>query len=339
MDTIEERADRSGRVVKPPRVVIAGGGVAALEAALALRDLAEDRLEVELVAPGAALLVPAARGRRAVRAGGDARATSSARSRPRPGRRSRSARLDGVDTARRERDTSVGDASRTTSLLVAIGAVPTTAVDGALTFRGPADTDKMREPPRRARRRRGPAGRVRRPGGRGLVAAHLRAGADDGGLPRRAPRSRVSSSSLVTPEDEPLQLFGRPAATPCASLLERARDRAPHGRLPGRGASTASCCSSGGGDRRRSRRRAAEAARPAPRRPPADARRLHPDRRARARRAALDDVYAAGDVTTFPVKQGGIATQIADAAAEAIAAQPASTSGRSRSGRCCAGCS
>jgi sulfide:quinone oxidoreductase len=33
-----------------------------------------------------------------------------------------------------------------------------------------------------------------------------------------------------------------------------------------------------------------------------------------------DNVYAAGDGTTFPVKQGGIATQQADAAAEAIAA-------------------
>jgi NADH dehydrogenase FAD-containing subunit len=33
------------------RVVIAGGGVAALEAALALRALAEDRLSVEMLAP------------------------------------------------------------------------------------------------------------------------------------------------------------------------------------------------------------------------------------------------------------------------------------------------
>jgi sulfide:quinone oxidoreductase len=40
-----------------------------------------------------------------------------------------------------------------------------------------------------------------------------------------------------------------------------------------------------------------------------------------SRVAGLDDVYAAGDGTTFPVKQGGIATQQADAAAEAIAAQ------------------
>jgi sulfide:quinone oxidoreductase len=35
----------------------------------------------------------------------------------------------------------------------------------------------------------------------------------------------------------------------------------------------------------------------------------------------LDDVYAAGDLTSFPVKQGGIATQQADAAAAAIAVQ------------------
>ena len=35
----------------------------------------------------------------------------------------------------------------------------------------------------------------------------------------------------------------------------------------------------------------------------------------------MSDVYAAGDITTFPVKQGGIAAQQAEAAAEAIAAE------------------
>lgn len=38
-----------------------------------------------------------------------------------------------------------------------------------------------------------------------------------------------------------------------------------------------------------------------------------------------DDVYAAGDGTTFPVKQGGLATQQADAAAEHIAARLGAT--------------
>ena len=35
----------------------------------------------------------------------------------------------------------------------------------------------------------------------------------------------------------------------------------------------------------------------------------------------MERVFAAGDGTTFPVKQGGIATQLADAGAEQIAAE------------------
>ena len=50
----------------------------------------------------------------------------------------------------------------------------------------------------------------------------------------------------------------------------------------------------------------------------------------------VDDVYAAGDITTFPIKQGGIATQLADAAAEAIASQPGADVRLHPSGRCCA---
>ena len=39
--------------VKPARVMIVGGGVAALEAMIALRQLAQERVEIELVAPRA----------------------------------------------------------------------------------------------------------------------------------------------------------------------------------------------------------------------------------------------------------------------------------------------
>ncbi len=39
------------------------------------------------------------------------------------------------------------------------------------------------------------------------------------------------------------------------------------------------------------------------------------------RAIGLERVFAAGDVTAFPVKQGGVATQQADAVAEAIAAE------------------
>jgi sulfide:quinone oxidoreductase len=41
----------------------------------------------------------------------------------------------------------------------------------------------------------------------------------------------------------------------------------------------------------------------------------------RGRVEGLTDVYAAGDATTFPVKQGGLATQQADVAAHAIASE------------------
>jgi sulfide:quinone oxidoreductase len=43
------------------------------------------------------------------------------------------------------------------------------------------------------------------------------------------------------------------------------------------------------------------------------------DTDAHGRLAGLEDVFAAGDATAFPVKQGGLAAQQADAVAEAIA--------------------
>jgi sulfide:quinone oxidoreductase len=42
---------------------------------------------------------------------------------------------------------------------------------------------------------------------------------------------------------------------------------------------------------------------------------------ARARVIGLEDVYAAGDATNYPIKQGGIATQLADLAVDGIAAR------------------
>ena len=53
-------------------------------------------------------------------------------------------------------------------------------------------------------------------------------------------------------------------------------------------------------------------------------------------RVGCHDVYAAGDATAFPIKHGGLAAQQADALAEAIAARPARSAIRSRSGRSCA---
>ena len=55
--------------------------------------------------------------------------------------------------------------------------------------------------------------------------------------------------------------------------------------------------------------------------------------------AGAPGVYAAGDATAFPIKQGGLATQQADAAPRAIAADLGLRATARRSGPCCAGCS
>jgi hypothetical protein len=49
------------------RVAIVGGGIGALEALLALRDLAEERVEITLLSPGVRVSLPAGVDRGAVR--------------------------------------------------------------------------------------------------------------------------------------------------------------------------------------------------------------------------------------------------------------------------------
>jgi sulfide:quinone oxidoreductase len=125
--------------------------------------------------------------------------------------------------------------------------------------------------------------------------------------------------SIVTPESRPLQLFGREASDAVERLLER-RGIAFH---PGACATQAR---DGelllvGGDIVVADRVVALPRLEGPRIAgipqtvdgfiPVDG---------HGRVTGIDDVYAAGDVTTFAVKQGGIAAQQAEAAAEAIAA-------------------
>jgi sulfide:quinone oxidoreductase len=127
--------------------------------------------------------------------------------------------------------------------------------------------------------------------------------------------------TIVTPEERPLALFGPAAATAVAELLEDA--------------GIAIECDAhveavaGGSLRLGARRRPLRAERVVTlpllegRRIsglPHDARGFLPiDEHAEV--SGVKDVFAAGDGTDFPVKQGGIGTQQADAAAEQIAAR------------------
>jgi sulfide:quinone oxidoreductase len=126
------------------RVVIAGGGVAGLEALLALSDLAEDLVDVELLSPndefvyrpllaaepfGAAEVLTVELERVARDAG--ARHTKDA--------------LIAIDPSARTVSTASGATLKYDALLIALGAYPVEAVPGALTFGGEAERRRFGE--------------------------------------------------------------------------------------------------------------------------------------------------------------------------------------------------
>jgi sulfide:quinone oxidoreductase len=314
------RAGRArGIVLKMPgarKIVIAGGGVAALEAALALRELAPELFEIRLIAPDTRfeyrpLSVAAPFGLATMPTFGLAEIAE------RIGAELVEDAVVGVDAEAHAALTARGWQLEYDSLLLACGAAPVATVPGALTYRGPADTVLLE-----ALIARLDADELRR-----VVVAVPRGSVWS--LPAYELALMVASRAesagldvhvaLVTPEDEPLLLFGERARDAIRTLLDSHgialhtgfspiyfRDRAlrmlPSGDLEG--------------DR--------VIALPLLR-----GRRIDGVPQTRDRFIAVDDhgrvtglpdVYAAGDITRFPIKQGGIAAQQADAAASAIAA-------------------
>ena len=298
-------------------VVIAGGGVAALEGALALRELAGDRVDVELLAPETHFWYRPLAVAEPFELGEPTRVELSELA-ARAGASFALGALAAVDPSKREAYTAASAPFPYDALLLACGASPSPGVHGALTFRGPADTDAIRQLLGEAA-----AGAVRGiafavPWGAvwSLPAYELAL------LTKSWLQARDLSGvgvALVTPEDEPLHVFGRRASHAVAELLavrgidvytraypSNFRDGqlllVPDGVVEA--------------DR--------VVALPRLHVPPIDG---VPQGRdgfvpidTHCRVAGLADVYAAGDLTSFPVKQGGIAAQQADAAAEAIAA-------------------
>ena len=301
----------------PTNVLIAGAGVAGLEAALALHELAEQLVEVELVSPETDFVYRPLAVAEPFRAG-EARRFPLRLLAEAAGANLKRASVRSVDEARRMVVTSDGTALHYDVLLLALGARPVPSIPGALTFRGPADEEAFSALLHDAR-----AGNVKRlvfalPAGSAwplplyelalLTAVHL---ADAG----------VSSVELavVTTEDRPLQIFGATASDALAELLEA------HGIA----LSTNTTAVGVDGESLRvlpDERIPADRVVALPRLEglrlqgvPHDANGFVPtDAHGVVR--GLDAVYAAGDLTDFPVKQGGIAAQQADAAAESIAA-------------------
>ena len=120
-------------------VLIAGGGVAALEAMVALRTLAEDRVDIELLAPDRdffyrplAVAEPFGTGK-ALRFDLRALATGC-------GARHRLGSLAAISAPKHQATTGHGESVFYDALLLAMGARQFIAVPGALTYRGNHDS-------------------------------------------------------------------------------------------------------------------------------------------------------------------------------------------------------
>jgi sulfide:quinone oxidoreductase len=301
------------------RVLIAGGGVAALEAMVALRTLAEERVEIELLAPEPffvyrPLAVAESFGLAEVKRFELKRLAAAA------GARFRREALHSVDADTHCARTDRGVELEYDAVLIACGARAEEALPGALTFRGPGDEDALRALLAEARDAAGRRIVFAVPGGVTwplplyelalLTAAHL---ADERGAGEVA-------LTLVTPELSPLHLFGRAAIEAIRRLLETAGIELLTAKYPDSvdvdglrlvPEETVAADRVIALPRLTAQRIAGIPAGPDGFIPTDVFGRVH----------GLDDVYAAGDITAFPVKQGGIAAQQADAAATAIAAR------------------
>jgi sulfide:quinone oxidoreductase len=307
---------RQGREPRA-RVVIAGGGVAAVEAILALRELAGHGVAIDLIAPENALAdrpssvaVPFGLGTHAPLDLLDLAWRHDVTV--------HRGELDSVNAAARLARLPRGAEVPYDFLLVAVGARPVQAVPGATTFRGPADVGAIERLLDEAAEGRCGRIAVAVPAGATwpLPAYELAIMAAIDLRDRGADQVELT---VVTPERDPLWLFGAAAGNALREMLSArgiglrtgARPATVHeGRLTLESGEVLPTD--------------AVVALPALEGPGVpgiahDAAGFLPTD-AHGRVAGVDRVLAAGDATTFPIKQGGLATQQADAAAATIAA-------------------
>jgi sulfide:quinone oxidoreductase len=299
------------------KVVVAGAGIAGLELALALRALAEDLVSVELVAPETEFTY------RPLAVAEPFRTDEVRRFPLEPlvaatGASLRAGTVTSIEPE--QKHLVLGDETvlEYDAFVLAVGTRPREAVAGALTFRGPQDGPALAELLERA-----VDGELHRiafvvPAGVSwplpLYELALQTGSylSDRG-------TRGVEIVIVTPEEHPLGVFGRQASSAMSELLEL------------RGVDVESGCAAIAwrdgvleiaGDRSVEADAVVSVPQlvgPALPGLPHDGGGFVPTD-LEGRVVGTTDVYAAGDATQFRPKQGGLATQQADAVAAAIAA-------------------
>jgi sulfide:quinone oxidoreductase len=296
-----------------PHVLIVGGGVAGLEAALALRELAGDRLTVTLLAPERHFTYRPLSVGEPFDLGHATRYELEAIGADR-GFAVRHDTLAAVEPDDHRVVTGDGDRLPYDTLLIGLGARPQIAVAGALPFRGPEDATRIAAGLRELGTRRRVVFTVPPRPAWTLPVYELAL------LTARWARQRERSLELtiVSPELRPLEVFGARASAEVAALLDQAG-------IAFRGAAAARDVVDGALELEAGGRVPADLVIALPRLDGSPIPGIPCDAGGFAavddfcRVVGVDNVYAVGDMTNRPIKQGGLAAQQAVTAATAIA--------------------
>jgi sulfide:quinone oxidoreductase len=296
--------------------VIAGGGVAAVETLLALHELVGPHVAIELLAPEREFVHRPASVGAPFGFGAPAPLDLNALA-ARMGASVRRVALDDVDRDRGVAVLAGGGEVPYDRLVIAVGARPHSVLGGAVRFAGPEDVAALEDVLDALER--GAAHRLaftlphRATWTLPIYELAVMAAVDlrDRGV-------RDFGLTVVTPEREPLWLFGAAAGEAVRELLVQRG-------ISLRTSSHARAVHEHALELRSGEHVPADVVIALPELEGPRLRGLPMDERGflpvnlYGRVAGAPNVFAAGDATSFPVKQGGLATQQADAVAEAIA--------------------
>jgi sulfide:quinone oxidoreductase len=321
--TLRLRRSNIDTMTSPLRVLVAGGGIAGLEALLALRETAGPRLSLTLVEPRDAVSLlalgpaePFGAGRPTQLRVGNIAA--------RVGARMVRGAVRGIDTSARLVLTETGDSIPNDALLIAVGGRQAAAIPEALTWWPMGDRTAF------ARMltdlERGAAGSVAfvvPPQCVWSLPAYELALLTARRLARRGRSKAKAKVTIVTPEAAPLEVFGPEASAVVARELDDARIAFRGGRavtLAGTGPFAVK--RAGSRAKLEVDRAVALPHAVGPEVPGVDADAdgfLDVDEHCRVRHTPA--VWAAGDATSHRPCHGGLAAEQADCAAEDIAAR------------------